>query len=205
MLLDARVQAIVDELTQRIKGDGERLRAGADRYSDDMVQAAGPDAASFLNLLIRAKDARLIVEVGTSVGYTALYMGDAARATGGRVIGTEVIEKKHAQAVEYLRRAGLDGVVEVRKGDARDVILGLDIGSIDIAFLDAQKSDYCEQFDLLLPRMKVGGCIVGDNITYPERIKEMMQRYQAHVRAVANVRSHYLSVGSGLELSVRIA
>ena len=109
MLLDARVQAIVDELTQRIKGDGERLRAGADRYSDDMVQAAGPDAAGFLNLLIRAKDARLIVEVGTSVGYTALYMGDAARATGGRVIGTEMIEKKHAQAVEYLRRAGLDG------------------------------------------------------------------------------------------------
>ncbi len=78
-------------------------------------------------------------------------------------------------------------------------------GQIEHAFLDAWKDDYFDYFDTLLPKLRVGGCVVADNITFPESNKELMKRYQAHVRAKPNVRSHFLSIGSGLEMSVRIA
>jgi len=205
--MDAQVQAVVDALSERIAKEREMIaNKETVNYSvDDMALAAGPFSAGLLNVLIRSKGAKLVVEVGTSIGYTALYLGEAVRATGGRVIGTEKLDKKHAQAVDYLKQAGLDDIVEVRKGDAKELLAALDEGPIDVAFLDAWKNDYTDYFDLLLPKMAVGGCIVADNITFPESNVELMKEYQAHVRAKPNVRSTFLSVGSGLEMSVKTA
>lgn len=116
----------------------------------------------------------------------------------------EKLDSKHTQAVDNIRRAGLDDIVEVRKGDAKEIVKTID-GPIDVAFLDAWKDDYFDYFDTLLPKMRIGGCVVADNITFPESVQELMKRYQGHVRGKPNVRSHYLSVGSGLEMSVKIA
>jgi predicted O-methyltransferase YrrM len=142
--------------------------------------------------------------VGTSIGYTALWLGEAARATGGHVIGMEAIAAKHRQAVNNISRAGLGDVVEVRLGDAKAIVQEV-AGPIDLVFLDAWKDDYCAYFDALLPKLRVGGCVVADNITYPATFQETMRRYQDHVRSHANVRSYLLPIGMGEEMSVRIA
>ena len=78
-------------------------------------------------------------------------------------------------------------------------------GPIDLAFLDAWKDDYFDYFETLLPKLSVGGCVVADNITFPEGVQELMKKYQAHVRAKPNVRSYLLPIGSGLEMSVRVS
>jgi predicted O-methyltransferase YrrM len=164
--MDATVRAVIDRLESRISQEREGMgRGNFDR--DKMALAAGPDSASLLNLLIRTKGAHRIVEVGTSIGYTALWLGEAAKAVGGHVIGMEYIADKHAQAIQNLKDAGLSDVVEVRQGDAKAILR--DIKSpIDLAFVDAWKDDYIHYFDDLLPKMSLGGVIVADNITRPE-------------------------------------
>jgi predicted O-methyltransferase YrrM len=165
---------------------------------------AGPEVGGFLNLLIRLLAARTIVEVGTSYGYTALWMGEAARNTGGRVIGIEYYAAKCARARELVDQAGLSGIVTVRQGDALEIVGELE-GPIDMAFIDAAKPDYTTYFDALLPRLRTGGCIVADNMILPERAREEARAYQAYVRAKPSVRSMELTIGDGLEMSVKIA
>ena len=209
--MDQKVRAVLDELEGRIAREGEQIRSLGDDQAkwkdfnpDEFALAAGPDSAAFLNLLIRTKGARNVVEVGTSIGYTALWLGEAVRDAGGRVVGMESLDSKHAEALSNLKRAGLDDVVDVRLGDAKQIVNDID-GPIDLAFLDAWKDDYVDYFDALLPKLSIGGCVVADNITFPEGVQELMKEYQAHVRAKPNVRSHLLTIGSGLEMSVRIA
>ncbi len=116
----------------------------------------------------------------------------------------EAIEAKHKQAVDNITRAGLSDIVEVRLGDAKAIVQEV-AGPIDLVFLDAWKDDYFAYFDVLLPKLRVGGCVVADNITYPPNFQETMRRYQEHVRSYANVRSYLLPIGMGEEMSVRIA
>ncbi len=201
--MDQRVQHVIDELHVRIKRESEQFKTGQPFDVDQFALAAGPETASFLNLLIRTMGATRIVEVGTSIGYTAVWLGEAARATGGHVIGMEAIEPKYKQALDHLSRAGLSDVVEVRFGDAKQIVHEL-AGPIDLVFVDAWKDDYIVYFDALLPKLRIGGCIVADNITYPPIFQEEMRRYQEHVRAQPNVRSTLLSIGNGEEMSVRI-
>jgi predicted O-methyltransferase YrrM len=202
--MDARIQVVIDELHARIKREMKQIDTSQGFDVDQMALAAGPDTAGFLNLLIRAMKAQRIVEVGTSIGYTALWLGEAARATGGRVIGMEAVEAKQQQALAHITRAGLNDVVEVRLGDAKEIVKDI-TGPIDLVFLDAWKDDYIVYFDTLLPKLRVGGCIVADNITYPASFQETMRRYQQHVRSYPHVRSQLLAIGNGEEMSVRIA
>jgi predicted O-methyltransferase YrrM len=201
--VDPQVQKVIDELQVRIAREAELFSKGQPADLNQLALAAGPETAGFLNLLIRTMGAKRIVEVGTSIGYTALWLGEAARATGGHVIGMEAIEAKHQQAVGHIARAGLSDVVEIRLGDAKKIVQEL-TGPIDLVFLDAWKDDYFAYFDALLPKLRVGGGIVADNITYPANFQETMRRYQEHVRSYPNVRSHLLSIGMGEEMSVRI-
>jgi predicted O-methyltransferase YrrM len=202
--MDPQVQKVVDELQERIAREAEQFSQGIPPNVNQLALAAGPETAGFLNLLIRTMGARRIVEVGTSIGYTALWLGEAARATGGHVIGIEAIADKHQQALDHIARAGLSDIVEVRLGDAKAIVQEL-TGPIDLVFLDAWKDDYFAYFDALLPKLRVGGCVVADNITFPKNFQETMRRYQEHVRAYPNVRSYLLPFGNGEEMSVRIA
>lgn len=201
MTLDKDVQMILKELDERREQDRKAFNTdGFD--ADKAALAAGPETAGLLNLMIRMTDAKLIVEVGTSMGYTALWLGEAARATGGRVIGTEGVESKHEIAMDYITRAGLADIVEVRLGDAKEAVAAID-DPIDLAFVDAWKTDYVDYFDMLLPKMSVGGAIVADNITYPESNAETMAEYTAYVRGLPNVRSGLVPIGNGIEVSVK--
>lgn len=204
--MEARVAAVIGELDERIRRETEQLgrmmQSGESFDPDRFALAAGPDSAALLNLVIRVSGARHVVEVGTSIGYTAVWMGEAARANGGRVLGMEAVPSKHEQAKRHVEQAGLGDVVEVRLGDAKAIVREVP-GPIDVAFVDAWKDDYIEYFDVLLPKLRVGGCIIADNITFPPMFEETMKRYVAHVRAKPNVRSHTIPIGSGLEFSVR--
>src|SRR5215475_13876383 len=175
--MDPKVQEVIEELRERIARKAELFSRGQPANVNQLALAAGPETAGFLNLLIRTMGAKNIVEVGTSIGYTALWLGEAARATGGHVIGMEAITAKYKQATDHITRAGLNDVVEVRLGDAKVIVHEL-TGPIDLVFLDAWKDDYFAYFDALLPKLRVGGCIVADNITYPKEFCETMRCYQ---------------------------
>jgi predicted O-methyltransferase YrrM len=203
--MDPRIKNGIDKLAAEFEQEEIELqRTGAEMSFETAALQAGPEAAGFLNMLIRLLGARSIVEIGTSYGYTALWMGEAARDTGGRVIGIEYYAAKCTRARESIDLAGLSDIVIVRQGDALQIVRELE-GPIDLAFIDAAKPDYIVYFDVLLPKLRAGGCIVADNIILPERAREAARAYQAHVRANPSVRSMELTIGDGLEMTVKIA
>ena len=201
--METRVKEVIDRLDIQIKKEGKKMLSQKDFDPDEYALAAGPDSAGLIAQLIRVMKAKSIIEVGTSIGYTAVWLGDAARDVGGHVFGVEKIRKKYDKANVNIKNAGLEKFIDIVHDDAKVFLTNVDY-KIDLAFIDAWKNDYIFYFDTLVPKLNIGGCIIADNITYPESVRELMKKYQEHVRSKPNIRSQYLGIGSGLEMSVKL-
>ena len=122
-----------------------------------------PDTGQWLRILVRATGARRILEVGTSNGYSTLWLAWAATETDGHVTTLERSADKAALARANFERAGLVGWITIREGAALDTLKTLD-GPFDLIFLDADRASYHAYADLLLPLLRVGGLLVTDNV-----------------------------------------
>jgi len=116
-----------------------------------------------LRQLIIENDCKNIVEFGTSFGISTIYLADAARQTGGKVITTELLESKAKTALKNIKDAGLNDYVEVRIGDAMETLKD-DVPSIDFLFLDGWKDLYLPLFQMLEPYFHSGTVIYADNM-----------------------------------------
>jgi predicted O-methyltransferase YrrM len=104
------------------------------------------------------------LEIGTSNGYSALWLGLAFKQTGGKLITLEIEPQRAREARENFEHAGLDDIIESRISDALKEIPALE-GTFDFVFIDAWKPDYLEYLKLILPKMKSGGVITAHNVT----------------------------------------
>jgi predicted O-methyltransferase YrrM len=126
--------------------------------------AVGREFGHLLYTLARSVKAKSIVEFGTSFGVSTIYLACALRDQGkGRVITTEFIAEKAAQAKKNFAVAGLDEWVEVRVGDARESLKDPLPEEIDLIFLDGAKGLYLEVLQLVEPRLRAGALVVSDN------------------------------------------
>lgn len=158
------------------------------------------DVGRLLYALARARTAPLIVEFGTSYGISTLHLAAAARDSGGRVITTEQDAAKAARARAHFAEAGLDDVIELREGDARETLRDLD-APVDLLFLDGWKALYRPILDVVAPRLRPGALVVADDL---DIVPELIAPYLAHVRDARNgYQSVELPIGDKLELSVR--
>jgi len=215
-LTDPKVVAVLDRLHEAAKGDrwvflraapagiwsvltGGSVLDGITPYLKDAYIPITPDQGKFLYLTARLIDARTIVEFGTSFGISALYLASAARANGGRFIGSEMEPRKLAAARANLAAAGLDDVAEVREGDAMQTFADLP-APIDLVLLDGWKDIYLPMLHLLRPKLRKGAAVLADNIfTFPKELAP----YVAFVRDPANgFESTTMPLGHGLEYSV---
>lgn len=117
----------------------------------------------FLKKLIVDNNCKNIVEFGTSFGISTIYLADAARQTGGKVISTELIESKAHTALQNLKDAGLVDFVEIKIGDAMKTLKG-NAEPIDFLFLDGWKDLYQPLFQMLEPQFHKGTLIYSDNM-----------------------------------------
>jgi predicted O-methyltransferase YrrM len=115
--------------------------------------------AQFLNLMVKATRAAHVLEVGTSQGYSALWMGLALEETGGRLTTIELDAGRHALAQRNVREAGLAGRITLIRGDAHREIAGLK-GPFDLVFLDADKDGQMDYFKKLYPGKLAPGAII---------------------------------------------
>ena len=160
--------------------------------------AIGEEAGRFLNLLIKAAGCRDLLELGTSVGYSTIWLAEAARANGGQVTTIDENADKTAQARDYLARAGLEGVVTFVTGDALETIAAHP-GPFDFVLLDVWKGAYIPCLEAFLPKLAPGGLIAADNMTTP--VTEHAPLYQERVRNTPGMESTLVPVGNGVELS----
>lgn len=166
---------------------------------DEMLLPVGRETATFLQLLIRGSEARIIVEIGTSYGYSTLYLAQAAGEVGGRVTTIELAAAKSQYAREALTRAGLAEHVDFRVGDALKVI-GTLSAPIDFALIDLWKDLYVPCLELITPKLRSGAIVVGDNMLQPEMARPAAVAYQKRVREL-EFDSVLLNIGSGIEVS----
>lgn len=124
----------------------------------------GPLEGKFLQLLVALTRAKTVLEVGTFTGYSTVCMADAI-GDSGRIISLDVNANTSHVAHEFLSRANLEHRVRLIVGDARKVIHELN-EEFDLVFVDADKTGYNDYYDLLFPKVRLGGFLVFDNMLW---------------------------------------
>lgn len=216
---DAKVATTLKKLHARAKGDrwiflralpavglavltGKRIFDAAAPYLKDAYIPVDPDQGKLLYVTARAIDARNIVEFGTSFAIATIYLAAAARANGGRVIGTELESKKVKAARANVAEAGLAQFVDILEGDAMKTLASLE-APIDFVLLDGWKDIYLPMIKMLSPKMRAGAVVLADNIF---TFKKTLRPYVAYMQDRANgFESVTLPLGHGMEYSVRLA
>jgi len=202
--MDPAVQQVLDEYEVRSVAEEKRWQELESNNfvieRDQFLLAVGPATGQLINLLVKETESKVILEIGTSYGYSTVWLAEAASHTGGRVITLELHENKQRYARERLERAHLSEVVEFRLGDAIKSLSQLET-NVDFVLLDLWKDLYIPCFDLFHPRLNPGALVVADNMTYPESARPHASAYRRHVRARPDMQSILLPVGSGLEVS----
>ena len=119
-----------------------------------------------LRQLTEAMGAKRVVEIGTSSGYSTIWLALAARANGGKVFTHEIDPERVKIATANFKKAGLDDVITIIEGDAHETIKQHK-EPIDVLFLDAEKKGYLNYLEQLLPRIRPGGLILGHDMHRP--------------------------------------
>jgi predicted O-methyltransferase YrrM len=172
----------------------------AARRRDEMLLPVGRETGTLLNLLVKSGEARRILEVGSSYGYSTTWLAEGARAVGGKVTSLEIKADKTEYAGAQLTRAGLAAYVEFRLGDALASLQALE-GPFDLVLIDLWKDLYVPVFELLYPKLAQGAIVVADNMLQPESARPHARAYRERVRAARDMTSVLLSVGNGVEVS----
>jgi predicted O-methyltransferase YrrM len=170
------------------------------RRRDELLLPVGPAAGALMNLIIKEGEARHVLEVGSSYGYSTIWLAEAARAAGGKVVSLELKAEKAEYARAQLARAALDSFVEFRVGDALASLTQLP-GPFDFVLVDLWKDLYVPVFERLYPLLAQGAIIVADNMLQPESARAHARAYRERVRAARDMTSILLPVGNGLEVS----
>ncbi|MDF5714738.1 MAG: O-methyltransferase [Rhizonema sp. NSF051] len=170
------------------------------KHRDEMMLGVGSQTGELLNILLKTQGGKNILEIGTSFGYSTIWLAEAARVNGGRVTTLECVASKQAKAVENIRRVGLEDFVDFQLGDALELIEVLP-GTWDFVLLDLWKDLYIPCFDRFYDKLAPGAIVVADNIIVPSNSRPIMKNYQQHVRTKPDLDSIEINIGQGLELT----
>jgi predicted O-methyltransferase YrrM len=193
--MDDVLAAIVRELhgfgAEHDARQGDRL---------ERLRNVEPDTAQVLGVLVRAMRAQTLLEIGTSNGYSTLWLADAVASTGGRVISVDVDAQRSSMAAENLELAGLRELVELRVEDAAQTLDAAAEASVDMVFLDAERAAYAGYWPRLLRVLVPGGLLCVDNVrSHEAEVDEL----RSLVRAEPGVQEAVVPTGAGLLLAVR--
>ena len=133
------------------------------RAKDKGQLAVSEEDGRFLRLMIASTGRKRALEIGGASGYSAIWMAQGLRATGGKLVTIEYDPERAKELAENIRKAGLSDIVQVVAGDAFAEIPKLQ-GTFDFVFLDAWKRDYKKFFDLMYPRLDKGGLFTAHNV-----------------------------------------
>lgn len=193
--MEDRLTALLDELrSYGVEHDAGR----ADRL--ERLRNVEPDTAQLLAVLVRATGARALLELGTSNGYSTLWLADAARTIGGRILSVDVDPQLSNQAGQNLDRAGLRDLVELRVQDAAVTLREAADVEWDMIFLDAERSAYPGYWPDLVRVLRPGGLLAVDNVlSHADEIRD----FRELIRTDERVSEALVPTGAGALLVVR--
>jgi caffeoyl-CoA O-methyltransferase len=178
--------------------------------SEKRLNCISKNIGTFYNIMLKSINAKKILEIGMSVGYSGLWFADAimSNTQDGQIITIDKEKFKIDSATRNFEEAGVSSLIKIREGEARKILREIkkEFGEnyFDFIFIDADKESYIEYFDLCLPLVRKGGIIAADNILLPERFNEMMADYLSHVRNNPNVQSVTVPIDNGEEVTIKL-
>lgn len=182
----------------------------------DYIPLIEPEVGRFLQVLLEIKQAERVLEIGTGIGYSTLWMALASERKNRHITTVEIDPARYERACQYFQKAGVASLITPLLGDAREVIPKLE-GSFDFVFMDAAKGQYPEFFQQIWPLLEPGGVLVIDNILlngwvidmyWPERRKKtMVCRLRELIEELKNhpgLKTSLIPLGDGVSVSVKM-
>jgi predicted O-methyltransferase YrrM len=195
--MDARLEALLDQLHQ----EGVDFDAGqADRR--ERRRNLEPDSARLLHLLVLATGAKRLLELGSSNGYSTIWLAAAVAANEGAMVSVDLDQGRLGEARANLAAAGLEGAVELRHEDAGAALSGSPDSSWDLVFLDAERPAYPGYWADLVRVLRPGGLLAVDNvISHADEVADL----RTLVTADRRTEEALAPTGAGLLLVTRLA
>ena len=200
-LVDPRADEYAERHTTPSGELFERLAAETREKSQIPEMMVGEVEGRFLEFLVRATGAQRVLELGTFTGYSSISMARSL-ADGGRIISCDVNDETNAIARRYAEEAGVADRIEYRLGPAVETLAGLD-GPFDLVFIDADKENYRNYYEAVLPKLAENGLILADNAlrdghVLEEDSGEPMQAFNDYVLNDERVECVLLTVRDGI-------
>lgn len=167
-----------------------------------------PESGNFINMLIKARNIKTVLEIGTSNGYSAIWICDALKHTGGHLVSLEFWQKRLDLAEKNLKDCCLYDFATLKCGSAFKLIQELteedfksDKLEPELVFIDANKSEYIKYFELIHPLLKKDSIILADNVTsHPEKVQPFMDAIKSH----KDYQSELIPFDGGLLMALKI-
>ncbi len=201
----------IEEYCLRHTTARDKLLRELEKYTQqhcaDAQMLIGPHEGALLAMLVRLSGARRVLEIGTFTGYSALCMAEALPEDGA-LITCEINPERADMARSFFERSPHGRKVELRRGPALDTLARLPAAmNFDFVFIDADKENYVNYYEAVLPRLRTGGVIAADNVLWSGRVlapKRKTDRavvaFNKHVRRDPRVECVMLPVRDGVSL-----
>ena len=209
-LVDSRLEDYARDHSTPVPELLDELRDYTYRHVDMPQMQVGQLEGMFLKVLARTTGARRIVEVGTFTGYSALMMASALPEDGA-LLTCEIDPKIAAIAQSFFDRSPHGRKIRLHLGPAAESLAKLN-GPFDMAFIDADKTNYIRYFDAILPMMRKGGLVVVDNVLWSGKVLDSeneqaestraIDAFNRHLRNIAHLDKIMLTVRDGMTLVV---
>ena len=207
-MINEKIQNVLSRLEKDIDYENSHR---SEVPSEERLNCISKNIGMFYNIMLKSINAKKILEIGMSVGYSGLWFADAVMSStqsDGQIITIDREKFKIDKATQNFDEAGVSSLIKIREGEAKKILHEVrdEFGEnyFDFIFIDADKESYIEYFDLCLPLVRKGGIIGADNILFPERFNEMMTDYLSHVRSNPNVQSVTVPIDNGEEITFKL-
>lgn len=206
----------IEEYANRFTSEEPQILSALNRETQAHVlmprMLSGHLQGRFLSMISRMLQPKLILEIGTYTGYSALCLAEGLK-DDGHLHTIDINEELETMATSYFRKADKEKQITMHIGNALEIIPALN-GEFDLVFIDADKENYVNYFNLVIDRVRKGGIIIADNVLWSGHVlkkKEEMDeetralvRYSEIVSADKRVMNVLLPVRDGLMLSVKL-
>lgn len=191
-IVDAAVEEYAAAHTSPPSAVLRALAEETERDFDAHVMMVGPLEGRFLEMLVFMHQPRLVLEIGTFTGYSSISMA-AALPEGGRIVTCDVDERSNEVAQRYAKEAGVAERIDYRLGPALETIAELD-GPFDLVFIDADKPNYVNYYEAVVPKLAPRGLIAADNTLWSGRVVDPSAD-DDHTRAIKAFNDHVAADG----------
>jgi predicted O-methyltransferase YrrM len=186
----------VRKLLKRLETEGLEYDSTETEHSRKFLNLE-PATAEVVAMLLRIAGVRNLLEIGTSNGYSTIWLASTIGPRGGRVTSIDRDARKHAMARENLADVDLLRYVDLVQGDATETADRLP-GPFDCVFFDADRVSAPKQLDILLPKLSLPALLLADNATsHPDQIAG----YVVRVEAIDGISHTIIPVGKGLSVA----